>query len=317
MVRLSLGTLHLTGAFDGDISILLFFVLMIPYYILGFEINHSYYEKLSVTGTLMLLTALLNLTYIIAQTVIGNYLVSDIVCLVCALIYIIFLRRILVGSEHVEDISKLTNRQDADNDEYRHGIVHPCPSDAATLCTSHFRIGGNTQGNVYLHLTCAQGDLRGIPDLLPHEGNGFLDVSFQECFHCHYSGGIAIQLHRSSLRILGIFRHSRAKRRYHASTHHSHDTVFYVRIPTLSSVLRIDFTPWHRDDDIPLWQHSYRGIPAIGYHDYLRLDIVCHFRSVYPFLTHGNDWKRYLSSSETLSIKSFEIIRKICFRVKT
>lgn len=117
IVRLSLGTLHLTGTFDGDISILLFFVLMIPYYILGFEINHSYYEKLSVTGTLMLLTALLNLTYIIAQTFIGNYLVSDIVCLVCALIYIIFLRRILVGSEHVEDISKLTNRQDADNDE--------------------------------------------------------------------------------------------------------------------------------------------------------------------------------------------------------
>ncbi|MBQ5506502.1 MAG: hypothetical protein IIT85_05085, partial [Prevotella sp.] len=34
-------------------------------------------------------------------------------------IYIIFLRRILVGSEHVEDISKLTNRQDADNDESR------------------------------------------------------------------------------------------------------------------------------------------------------------------------------------------------------
>ena len=117
IVRLSLGILHLTGAFDGDISILLFFVLMIPYYILGFEINHSYYEKLSVTGTLMLLTALLNLTYIIAQTFVGNYLVSDIVCLVCALIYIIFLRRILVGSEHVEDISKLTNRQDADNDE--------------------------------------------------------------------------------------------------------------------------------------------------------------------------------------------------------
>lgn len=119
IVRLSLGTLHLTGAFDGDISILLFFVFMIPYSILGFEINHSYYEKLSVTGTLMLLTAFLNLTYIIALTFVGNYLISDIICLVLAIIYIIYLRRLLVGSEHVKDISRLTNRQDADNVESR------------------------------------------------------------------------------------------------------------------------------------------------------------------------------------------------------
>lgn len=92
---------------DEGINAIIYFLFMIPYLILGQQINHSYYDNLSVTGTLMLFTAFINLAFYVAQEMVGHYLIFDIIRIAVAILYIIVLRLRLVGSENVDDISRL------------------------------------------------------------------------------------------------------------------------------------------------------------------------------------------------------------------
>ena len=102
---------------EEGFNAIIYFILMIPYLILGQQINHSYYDKLSVAGTLMLLTAFVNLAFYVAQEMVGQYLIFDIIRITVAIIYIIFLRMRLVGSENVKDISRLLNNRKKAEDE--------------------------------------------------------------------------------------------------------------------------------------------------------------------------------------------------------
>ena len=92
---------------DEGINAIIYFLFMIPYLILGQQINHSYYDNLSVTGTLMIFTAFINLAFYVAQEMVGHYLIFDIIRIAVAILYIIVLRLRLVGSENVDDISRL------------------------------------------------------------------------------------------------------------------------------------------------------------------------------------------------------------------
>lgn len=92
---------------DEGINAIIYFLFMIPYLILGQQINHSYYDNLSVTGTLMLFTAFINLAFYVAQEMVGHYLIFDIIRIAVAILYIFVLRLRLVGSENVDDISRL------------------------------------------------------------------------------------------------------------------------------------------------------------------------------------------------------------------
>lgn len=95
---------------------IIYFIIILPYMVLGHQINHSYYGNLSVIGSLMLLTIFINLAYLVAKEMVGEYLIFDIIRIAFAIFYMVFLRIHLVGSEKVEDISRLLVNQKRDTE---------------------------------------------------------------------------------------------------------------------------------------------------------------------------------------------------------
>lgn len=85
----------------------IYVVCAIPYAVLGFKISQSYYGELSRAGNLMVIFVLVNAVYLVAMEVIGPWIIADLICLAVAVYFILFLRARLIGSEKVEDISRL------------------------------------------------------------------------------------------------------------------------------------------------------------------------------------------------------------------
>lgn len=114
LVHFIMGFVNLMGMvnINGIFSIPFYIGCIIPFMVLGYEINHSYYGNLSLTGLLMVFTALANITYLMSHDLLGyNIIILDIICAIIATIYMVVLRMRLVGRENVEDISPLTSNQ--------------------------------------------------------------------------------------------------------------------------------------------------------------------------------------------------------------
>lgn len=112
MIVLLSGVMEIAEGFNA----IIYFIIILPYMVLGHQINHSYYGNLSVIGSLMLLTIFINLAYLVAKEMVGEYLIFDIIRIAFAIFYMVFLRIHLVGSEKVEDISRLLVNQKRDTE---------------------------------------------------------------------------------------------------------------------------------------------------------------------------------------------------------
>ena len=112
MIVLLSGVMEIVEGFYA----IIYFIIILPYMVLGHQINHSYYGNLSVIGSLMLLTIFINLAYLVAKEMVGEYLIFDIIRIAFAIFYMVFLRIHLVGSEKVEDISRLLVNQKRDSE---------------------------------------------------------------------------------------------------------------------------------------------------------------------------------------------------------
>lgn len=112
MIVLLSGVMEIAEGFNA----IIYFIIILPYMVLGHQINHSYYGNLSVIGSLMLLTIFINLAYLVAKEMVGEYLIFDIIRIAFAIFYMVFLRIHLVGSEKVEDISRLLVNQKRDSE---------------------------------------------------------------------------------------------------------------------------------------------------------------------------------------------------------
>ncbi|MBQ6210612.1 MAG: hypothetical protein IJK42_12715 [Prevotella sp.] len=115
IIHATMGILNMTGTVEipTRYSIPLFFVCMLPYFILGYKIDNTYYGTLSVAGSWMLFSVALNLIYLLIIEFVGHYWISDFICATVGIIYIIYLRNRLIGGEKARDISPVMNNEDS------------------------------------------------------------------------------------------------------------------------------------------------------------------------------------------------------------
>lgn len=107
IIHATMGILNMIGTVEipTRYSIPLFFVCMLPYFILGYKIDNTYYGTLSVAGSWMLFSVALNFIYLLIIEFVGHYWISDFICATIGIIYIIYLRNRLIGGEKARDIS--------------------------------------------------------------------------------------------------------------------------------------------------------------------------------------------------------------------